>query len=396
MRCSGMGLLVAADARDKRVALLRRVLDAHGAGASLVEHDLHAGAPFGPVFDRVLVDAPCTGLGTLRRDVDIRWRRAPEDLVVAARRQGRMLAEASAAVAPGGRLVYATCSSEPEENEQVVSAFLADHAGFRRVPAQTLIDEGLAAALLNPDTGELVTRPDHHGLECFYAAAVERDATAYARLREAPGTPDAPAPHSARPHCTGTGTRHKSRVVHSTFRMVSTSRVWGAGKFLVLLAALGATFLVSAFVAVRVAVRAREVSVPDAGRAIGQRRVRAARRSGPHAARGRQPAPRSQGAGRAHPAAGPGAGHPRAARAVDSRLGQRRRGRHDRARSGRPDRTHRADAPAAGRPDAGRRRRDPIARLRRRSRRRAGAGAVGEGRPRRAAREPRRADVDAT
>jgi 16S rRNA (cytosine967-C5)-methyltransferase len=170
----GTGLLVAADARDRRVALLRRVLNAHGAHASLVEHDLHAGAPFGPAFDRVLVDAPCTGLGTLRRDVDIRWRRGPDDPGVAARRQGQLLAEASAAVAPGGRLVYATCSSEPEENEQVVSAFLDDHAGFRRVPAKTLIGEGMAAALLNPETGELVTRPDHHGLECFYAAAVER------------------------------------------------------------------------------------------------------------------------------------------------------------------------------------------------------------------------------
>ena len=85
-----------------------------------------------------------------------------------------MLAEASAVVAPGGRLVYATCSSEPEENEQVVSAFLDDHAGFRRVPAQTLIDEGIAPMLLNPSTGELMTRPDQHGLECFYAAAIER------------------------------------------------------------------------------------------------------------------------------------------------------------------------------------------------------------------------------
>ena len=85
-----------------------------------------------------------------------------------------MLAEASAAVAPGGRLVYATCSSEPEENEQVVSAFLDDHAGFRRVPARALIDEGIAPMLLNPATGELMTRPDQHGLECFYAAAIER------------------------------------------------------------------------------------------------------------------------------------------------------------------------------------------------------------------------------
>ena len=168
-----VGLLVAADARDKRVALLRRVLHAHGAGSSLVEHDLHVGVPFGPVFDRVLVDAPCTGLGTLRRDVDIRWRRSPDDLGVAARRQRRMLGEASRAVAPGGRLVYATCSSEPEENAQVVSAFLADYPAFRRVARATLLDEGLAPALLN-DAGELETRPDRHGLECFYAAALER------------------------------------------------------------------------------------------------------------------------------------------------------------------------------------------------------------------------------
>jgi 16S rRNA (cytosine967-C5)-methyltransferase len=170
----GKGLLVAADARDKRIALLRRVLDGHAAGAAVVEHDLLSGLPFGPVFDRVLVDAPCTGLGTVRRDVDIRWRRRADDIPLAVSRQRRMLAEASAGVRVGGRLVYATCSSEPEENEQVVAAFLADHSAFRRVPAQSLIDGGIAAALLNPDTGELVTRPDRHGLECFFAAAVER------------------------------------------------------------------------------------------------------------------------------------------------------------------------------------------------------------------------------
>jgi 16S rRNA (cytosine967-C5)-methyltransferase len=169
----GTGLLVAADARHRRLALLRRVLDTHGAVASVVAHDLTSGTPFLPVFDRVLVDAPCTGLGTLRRDVDIRWRRTEEDLGVAATHQRCMLSEASRAVAPGGRLVYATCSSEPEENAQVVSAFLADHPAFRRVARTTLIDEGLAPALLN-DAGELETRPDRHGLECFYAAALER------------------------------------------------------------------------------------------------------------------------------------------------------------------------------------------------------------------------------
>jgi 16S rRNA (cytosine967-C5)-methyltransferase len=170
----GKGLLVAADARAKRVALLRRVLEAHSAAAWLVEHDLSRGVPFGPVFDRVLVDAPCTGLGTLRRDVDIRWRRREDDIGVAAVHQGRMLAEASRAVARLGRLVYATCSSEPEENAEVVSAFLAAHPGFRRVPVSTLLDEGVAPTLLDPATGELLTRPDHHGLEGFYAAAMER------------------------------------------------------------------------------------------------------------------------------------------------------------------------------------------------------------------------------
>lgn len=170
----GSGLLVTADARDRRVALLRRVLEAHTASTRLVEHDLLAGVPFGPVFDRVLVDAPCTGLGTLRRDVDIRWRRSPADIAAAAARQRRMLTEASTAVAPGGRLVYATCSSEPEENDAVVAAFLDGHPAFRRVQAAVLLADGVPSMVLDPDTGDLVTRPDRHGLECFYGAALQR------------------------------------------------------------------------------------------------------------------------------------------------------------------------------------------------------------------------------
>lgn len=92
-------------------------------------HDWSKG-PLGEVFDAVLVDAPCTGLGTVRRHPEIRWRRSEEDLPRAAGLQRRILDAASASVRPGGRLVYAVCSPEPEEGEDVVAAFVAEHPRF--------------------------------------------------------------------------------------------------------------------------------------------------------------------------------------------------------------------------------------------------------------------------
>src|SRR5262249_28344971 len=118
------GLLVACDVRDKRVALLKRTVAACDASVvRIVQADASAPLPFSTQFDLVIVDAPCSGLGTLRRDPDIRWRRREEDLPALAAAQGLMLRHAADAVAPGGRLIYATCSSEPEENEELVAAF---------------------------------------------------------------------------------------------------------------------------------------------------------------------------------------------------------------------------------------------------------------------------------
>ena len=167
------GLLVAADLRPRRMTVLRRLLAVHDARASLVVHDLAVAAPFGAAFDRVLVDAPCTGLGTLRRDVDIRWRRVASDVARAAIRQQAMLQAAADVVRPGGRLVYATCSSEPEENALVVAAFLDSRQDFRPVDRGRLLAEGMPDAVLDP-AGRLVTRPDTHGLEAFFAAPLER------------------------------------------------------------------------------------------------------------------------------------------------------------------------------------------------------------------------------
>ena len=133
----GRGILVACDVRDRRVDLLRRTVAASGASnVRIVQADLLKALPFAPGFDAVLVDAPCSGLGTLRRDPDIRWRRREGDLPALAAAELTMLQHAADMVAPGGRLVYATCSSEPEENEGVADAFLATTPEFMPLPAR--------------------------------------------------------------------------------------------------------------------------------------------------------------------------------------------------------------------------------------------------------------------
>src|SRR5207247_2058728 len=134
----GRGLLVATDVRRNRVDLLRKTVTTTGsANVRIVQADLMRPLPFDAAFDCVLVDAPCSGLGTLRRDPDIRWRRQEQDLAAFAASELTMLRHAAAGVRPGGRLVYATCSSEPEENEQVVDRFLETASGFTPVHAST-------------------------------------------------------------------------------------------------------------------------------------------------------------------------------------------------------------------------------------------------------------------
>ncbi|MDE3157040.1 MAG: 16S rRNA (cytosine(967)-C(5))-methyltransferase RsmB [Acidobacteriota bacterium] len=170
-RMGGRGLLVAADRRPRRVQLLRRQLQAAGLGViPIVQLDLLQPLPFGAVFDQVLVDAPCSGLGTIRRDPDIRWRRTEQDLAAFAERQRQMLQAAADGVAPGGCLTYATCSSEPEENEAVASAFLAARPDFS--PAAPPAVPGLETVI--DERGHLRTWPHRHGLEAFFAATFRR------------------------------------------------------------------------------------------------------------------------------------------------------------------------------------------------------------------------------
>ncbi|MGC4083844.1 MAG: 16S rRNA (cytosine(967)-C(5))-methyltransferase RsmB [Vicinamibacterales bacterium] len=166
-------MLVACDVRARRMALLRATVEASGCdNIRLVQADASAPAPFRELFSTVIVDAPCSGLGTLRRDPDIRWRREEASLAAFGAAQLRMLRHAAAVVRPGGRLIYATCSSEPEENEAVVAAFLATSPGFAPVRADAA-NPSIQSELVDAD-GHLRTEPDRHGLELFFGAVFER------------------------------------------------------------------------------------------------------------------------------------------------------------------------------------------------------------------------------
>ena len=124
-------------------------------------------------IDRVLVDAPCTGLGTLRRNPDLKWRQSPKLLAELQVTQAAILASAARLLKPGGRLVYATCSLLEAENEQVAHAFSAEHtAHFEPLPAQALLEAAhVAAAALLVAGPYMRLWPQLHGSDGFFAAA---------------------------------------------------------------------------------------------------------------------------------------------------------------------------------------------------------------------------------
>ena len=163
------GLIVATDVRGRRVDLLSRAVKAAGATCvRVVQADAAGVLPFAARFDCVLLDAPCSGLGTLRRDPEIRWRRTEASLEPLARTQVSLLERAADVLRPGGRLIYATCSSEPDENEAVLSRFLAARDDFRAQPVRL---PPPLAGFMTPE-GYFRSFPFRDELEAFFAAMV--------------------------------------------------------------------------------------------------------------------------------------------------------------------------------------------------------------------------------
>jgi len=170
--------IAAIDLHPHRARLLRRLVPAGNV------HILVADArqlPVGRGFDRVLVDAPCSGTGTLSRNPEIKWRLKPADLTDLQSKQLAILLSAMQSVAPGGRLIYSTCSLEPEENEEVVEKALQADASFR-------LRETLAELQRLRDRGEMAwdnldslvrgpylrTIPGVHPSDGFFAAILEK------------------------------------------------------------------------------------------------------------------------------------------------------------------------------------------------------------------------------
>jgi 16S rRNA (cytosine967-C5)-methyltransferase len=146
---------VAADLHPRRLAILRRLATMP---APLVALDAETALPFRSQFDSILVDAPCSGTGTLARNPEIKWRLRPEDLPELARKQARILEQALEALAPGGVLVYSTCSLEPEENSAVVEQVLAARTKYKaeayleRVPGRDPGDGFYACRIVRNST----------------------------------------------------------------------------------------------------------------------------------------------------------------------------------------------------------------------------------------------------
>jgi 16S rRNA (cytosine967-C5)-methyltransferase len=169
--------VTAVDLSAERLRRLRENLQRTGLAAEVVAADVTSWQP-GRQFARVLLDAPCSSTGTLRRHPDIALHRAPADLPPLLGLQAKLLAAAAALVAPGGTLVYAVCSLEPEEGPAQVERLLAADAAFRRLPIAAAEVGGLAE--LVTAEGELRTLPCHlaeaGGMDGFYACRLARTA----------------------------------------------------------------------------------------------------------------------------------------------------------------------------------------------------------------------------
>ena len=178
------GRLYAFDVSPQRIQRLRTRVARSGLSNVQAELVAHENEPrlkrLAGKIDRVLVDAPCTGFGTLRRNPDLKWRQQAEDLAALQDKQTRILQAAAKLLKPGGRLVYATCSFLAEENDAIVDAFLSRHPEMAELDCEQLLARQNIAIGCGP---RLRLLPHRHGTDGFFAAAFERKQLEAARVQ---------------------------------------------------------------------------------------------------------------------------------------------------------------------------------------------------------------------
>ena len=173
----GTGTLVACDRSASRLRTLAKLLPQSvpaAVGMSMVRLDAGHALPFGAKFERILLDAPCSGTGTLARNPEIKWRLRPEDITRLAELQVMMLRNALPALANGGRLVYATCSLEPEENDGVVEKVVSEQPAFRVLASHELALKYPRLIPLFDSRGYFRTCPAQHPMDGFNAVVIAR------------------------------------------------------------------------------------------------------------------------------------------------------------------------------------------------------------------------------
>ena len=174
------GEVIAMDSSERRLSLLEE--NCRRLGVTIVKScigDLTADSPTSPPpgvtsgsFDAALVDAPCSGLGVLKRHPEAKWNKAPGDLMRHQAKQLSLMSRVGDLLRPGGRLVYSTCSTEAEENEEVIDLFLRNHKEFKREPIGSLVPQ--AASALLTSHGDLFTLPHMQVMDAFFACRLRK------------------------------------------------------------------------------------------------------------------------------------------------------------------------------------------------------------------------------
>lgn len=172
-RMNGEGTILAIDANTNRLGLVDEAAEAQGFAemvqTTAAELQDVADQPDPPRADRVLLDAPCSGLGVLSKRADMRWQRTPEDLDELTALQAELLDAAATLVKPSGLLVYATCTIEPEENQERVQAFLNQHDAFSVESAEAFVPDECVT-----DEGYFASLPHWHGIDGAFGVRLRR------------------------------------------------------------------------------------------------------------------------------------------------------------------------------------------------------------------------------